>query len=210
MAKRHLLRDLAGRASDDLVDLLARQIDTAIDGARLARRAASGELDTATARSDIATIETDGDEARGALVVTLASSLVTPLDREDLVRLSRSIDDVLDNLQDFVTELDLFQTPNPGFDAVLAAVIDALEALARAVSSVKDGGEDVAQRALVANKACTDIRRSYQLGMRDVLTGQVTDTMLRTRELLRRLDVVGLRVGEAVAALADAAVKRSL
>lgn len=43
----------------------------------------------------------------------------------------------------------------------------------------------------------------------DVLEGDVTTGMLRRRELLRRLDVVGLRFGEAVDALADAAVKRT-
>ena len=34
--------------------------------------------------------------------------LIAPIDREDLFRLSRSIDDVLDNLRDFTREWDLF------------------------------------------------------------------------------------------------------
>ena len=33
--------------------------------------------------------------------------------------------------------------------------------------------------------------------------------VLKVREVLRRLDVVGLRIGEATDALSDAAVKRS-
>ena len=40
---------------------------------------------------------------------SLAGVLVTPVDREDLFRLSRSIDDVLDNLRDFVREWDLYK-----------------------------------------------------------------------------------------------------
>lgn len=38
---------------------------------------------------------------------------------------------------------------------------------------------------------------------------EVTPQMLKRRELLRRLDVVGLRLGEAADALADGAVKHS-
>jgi uncharacterized protein len=87
-------------------------------------------------------VEHRGDRARGGFVHALAP----PLDREDLFRVSRSVDDVLDNLRDFARELELF-----------------------AVSDV---------------------------------------AMLKRRELLRRLDVVGLRLGEAADALADGAVKR--
>jgi hypothetical protein len=39
--------------------------------------------------------------------------------------------------------------------------------------------------------------------------GPVTAATLRRRELLRRVDVIGLRLGEAANALADGAVKRS-
>ncbi len=61
---------------------------------------------------------------------------------------------------------------------------------------------------LDANKASNAIRRRYQEGVAALLIGTVDATMLKRRELLRRLDVVGLRLGEAADALADGAVKR--
>ncbi len=42
----------------------------------------------------------------------------------------------------------------------------------------------------------------------ELLVGEVDVQMLRQRELLRRLDVVGLRFGEAADALADGSLKR--
>jgi hypothetical protein len=44
--------------------------------------------------------------------------------------------------------------------------------------------------------------------MARVLRGDIDANTMRERELLRRLDVVGLRLGEAADALADGALKR--
>src|SRR5699024_11684626 len=73
---------------------ILEQIRAAHDGAGIAAQMVDG-MSTATARHEIATIEKRGDSERATLVTGLASTLVTPLDREDLFRLSRSIDNVL-------------------------------------------------------------------------------------------------------------------
>lgn len=205
-----LVRDLSGRSSADMVALLLRQTTASLDGARVARQAAGTADSSATARDHIAVVEHVGDQARAQLVAMLAISLVTPVDREDLFRVSRSIDDVLDNLRDFVRELDLFEMSDESLVPVIDAIIDGLELLYPAVAAVADGTSDVGARVLATKKSCNDIRRCYQRQLVLLLDGEVTTSMLRRRELLRRLDVVGLRLGEAVDALADAAVKRGL
>lgn len=205
-----LVRDLSGRSSADMVALLLLQTTASLDGARVARQAAGTAGSSATARDHIAVVEHVGDQARAQLVAMLAISLVTPVDREDLFRVSRSIDDVLDNLRDFVRELDLFEMSDQSLVPVIDAIIDGLELLYPAVAAVADSASDVGSRVLAAKKSCNDIRRCYQRQLVLLLDGEVTTSMLRRRELLRRLDVVGLRLGEAVDALADAAVKRGL
>ena len=207
---KRLLRDLTGRSNRDMSDLLHKQILASIDGAWVAREAAGGQLATEIARKKIAEIEHEGDKARGMLVMALRSALVTPFDREDMFRVSRSIDDVLDDLQDFVRELDLFQTPREGFIPVIDSIIEALELLQLAIEGTADGSREVHSRALVANKSCNDIRRKYQIELAELLDDPVTADMLRSRELLRRLDVIGLTLVDAVDALADAAIKRIL
>lgn len=203
-----LLRELSGRANTDMVGLLVDQIDVTLEGARLARDAALGGTASDTARDAMGGIEHAGDEARGQLVSVLAHALVTPIDREDLFRVSRSIDDVLDNLRDFVREMDLLDAPDELFAPVIDEVIDALGELREAVDRLVTDPADVQERALAAKKACNRIRRVYQEQMANLLRGEVTASMLRRRELLRRLDVVGLRLGEAVDALTDGAMKR--
>lgn len=201
-------RELSGRATTETAGLLLHQTAAGLDGARIARRAARGELTSALARQGISVVERSGDEARHALVTSLASTLLPPFDREDMFRVSRSIDDVLDNLRDFVRELDLFDAPDDRFVPVIDAVIDSLSMLQSAISGVVEGAVDVSERILMTGKSCNEIRRNYQEQLAAVLSGHVDADMLRRRELLRRLDVVGLRLGEAVDALADAAVKR--
>jgi uncharacterized protein Yka (UPF0111/DUF47 family) len=209
MTPARLLRDLSGRGRVDMTSLLVDQVTAALAGARTARRAATAAVRSGSARDTMAQIEHRGDEARARLVTVLASSLVTPFDREDMFRVSRSIDDVLDNLRDFVRELDLFQTSDDRLAPVIDEVVAGLELLGAALRAVADSSP-IGPHVLAASKHCNEIRRSYERQLMSLLDGEVTADMLRRRELLRRLDVVGLRLGEAVDALADAAVKRGM
>ena len=91
-----------------VIATLEAQLTEAAAACRLARSVAEGRVTSGDARLQIAEIEHRGDTMRAELVTRLAGVLVAPIDREDLFRLSRSIDDVLDNLRDFVHEWDLY------------------------------------------------------------------------------------------------------
>jgi hypothetical protein len=170
----------------------------------------TGEVDRTDARERMVDVEHEGDEHRRHLVYLLARALAPPMDREDLFRLSRSVDDVLDNLRDLVRELDLFgierepllEEPLEGVEAGVAALRDAVSAI---------GDEPGASRLHALQARKSDIRPRYQQAMARLLAveGPVTTGTLKRRELLRRVDVIGLRLGEAANALADGAVKRS-
>ena len=208
---RPLLRDLTGGSGREISVALLGQVDAAIAGTRLARRTVEGQVASEVARDQISDIEHRGDEERAGLIGLLADSLVTPIDREDLFRLSRSIDDVLDNLRDFVREFDLMDVRGEQpFSALLDAVEDSLHALGDAAGRLHDAPAEAKTGALSSKKKGSVVRQLYQQAVADVLDEeQVTPDMLKRRELLRRLDVVGLRLNEAADALADGAVKRS-
>ncbi len=190
--------------------LLEAQVGTAIRGAHLARSASSGAVPTAEARTRMNEIEKEGDEHRRGLVEALGTTLVTSVDREDLYRVSRSADDVLDGLRDFVREADLFQaTDFSSCSSILDDVADGLDRLRQAVLATGTGSATEAlTRARGAKKACNAIRRGYQEQLAGVLREEITPEHLKRRELLRRLDVVGLRLGEAADALSDGVMKR--
>jgi hypothetical protein len=208
---RRIIYDLAGRSHYRVVDMLLCQIDEARSGAELAMSVASGVLPSARGRAQMGEIEHAGDGYRGELVVELSAALTTPIDREDLFRLSRSVDDVLDNLRDYVRETDLFAVPAaPDSVPALAAVEEGLAQLRLAVAALPSGPRGVAELALAARKSSGRVRAFYQFALADLLVGPVGAETLKRRELLRRVDVIGLRLGECADALADAMLKRSM
>ena len=62
---------------------------------------------------------------------------------------------------------------------------------------------------LAARKQAGRVRQLYQAALADLFRAELSTDTLRRRELLRRLDVIGLRLGESADALSDAMLKRS-
>ncbi|MDP9867792.1 MULTISPECIES: DUF47 domain-containing protein [Streptosporangium] len=202
--------DLRGRSGRRVVDLVRGQVDVARAGAVLARSTASGAVGRSAARAQMAEVEHEGDAARAELVRVLRRVLATPIDREDLFRLSRSVDDVLDHLRDYVRETDLFGPEDLGFAVEpLQAVIDGLDELENAVLKMIDDPGSVTVAVLATRKSCSRVRQLYQTRLTELFAGPLEMDTLRRRELLSRLDAVGRRLGEAADALADAMLKRS-
>ncbi|MEU0483396.1 DUF47 family protein [Streptosporangium sp. NPDC006013] len=202
--------DLRGRSGRRVVDLVRSQVAVARAGAVLARSTASGTIERSAARTQMAQVEHEGDAARAELVRVLRRMLATPIDREDLFRLSRSVDDVLDHLRDYVREADLFGPEDLVFAVEpLQAVIDGLDELEDAVLKMIDDPGSVTVAVLATRKACSRVRQLYQTRLTELFAGPLEMDTLRGRELLSRLDAVGRRLGEAADALADAMLKRS-
>lgn len=196
-----------GRADRDLVNGLERQMEATLAGVLIAQQVACGGISRASGRKQMNIIEHDGDAWRATVVHNLSRSVSTPIDREDLFRLSRSIDDILDALRDFVREYDLYKLdPDPLQVKVLDSIQSAVERLAIAISLLRTRPRDVPEAALAAKK--NDVRRKYQAAMAKLLKAPLSSTTLKQRELLRRLDGVGSRLNDAADAIADGAVKR--
>lgn len=190
-------------------DLLAHQIDVTLDGVALALDAIKAPEERVDARASMADIEHLGDDARAEVIRVMSARVTTHLDREDLFRASRSIDDVLDNTRDFVREMSMWHA-DPGARAVTALeqVSAALDKLREAVAS--HSPVDVRENCLAARKEAGQVRRAYQEGLAQLFSAELTMETLKTRELLRRLDVIGLRLTEGADALLDGLIKRAI
>ncbi len=206
---RRAIRELGRGERAPLTAILERQLEETIAACRLARAVAEGSAAPSGAHAQMAEIEHRGDVLRGELVTRLEGVVVSPIDREDLFRLSRSIDDVLDNLRDFVREWDLYEIEGgDSFLGILDAIANGVDDLRLAVRTIASDSEDTSQSALASKKAANEIRRLYDAEVGRLFSGELTMEVLKFRELLRRLDVVGLRLNEAADVLSDAAVKR--
>lgn len=199
---------LAGRTDQDVVDALLGQLRAVDRGVELATEMVTG-LARAEARTQMEQLEHDGDDARARLVEVLSQSLATPIDREDLFRASRSIDDVLDSLRDFVRESDLYHvTDQSRFVPILEVVGTGIESLGSAVRALPGQSDALTRGALDAKRAGTAIGRLYQYGIADLFANEISAERMKTRELLRRLEIVGSHIATAADALADGAMKR--
>ncbi len=205
-----MARDLAGRNDELLVEHLLAQADTAREAVGLAMEVARGHPDIADIAGEIQALEDRGAEQRNALVRDLAAVLAPPIDREDLFGLSRSIEDVSNNLVDLVREMKLFGIAHePLLVPMLEAVAAGIDELRDRMAGLSDA--PTATHAGVREDHPGQVRRTYQDGLAELLDGDepVTTGMMKRRQLLRRVDVLGLRLGEAADALADGIVKRN-
>ncbi|MEV0842444.1 DUF47 family protein [Actinocatenispora sera] len=205
-----LVEDLTGRSGRRLLSLLGDQLTHTADGAELVERLASGEVTPAAAHERIRDIEHRGDDARATLIEELSQVLATPVDPEDLFRVSRCIDDVLDNLRDFVREVDLYQPDELAFAVEpIRTLREGLTGFSTGLGSLDGARRGDPEATLPARRAANGLRRQYQEGLAELFRRPVDPEALKRRELLRRLDVIGLRLGEAAAAFADALLKRN-
>ncbi|MGW0803585.1 DUF47 domain-containing protein [Nonomuraea sp. NPDC002799] len=192
-----------------LTGALLGQLQATKEGAWLAMAMIGGEVGRTGAHEQMRSIEHLGDEERARLIEELKTALVTPIDREDLFRLSRSIDDVLDSLRDFVRESHLYRVPEQiRFTPLLDQVIVGIDALEAAVRDLTSRPSVVPHDALEAKKAGGAIRRMYQYEISRIFSGEITADAMKERELVRRLEIVGVAIGEAADAIADGAMKR--
>lgn len=202
-----LVRELSSGNDRSLVGHVSAQISCAARGVALARRLVDGQLPPAVARQLVAEIEHEGDARRGDLIGRLRRSVTSPVDREDLFRLSRGVDDVLDAVRDFVREFDLFgELPRPLYGPVLDRLADALSRLDVAVGLLATGPREAALAAVAAKKP--GVRAAHQLAVSDLLGEPVPGRDLVTILLLGRLDLAGQRLAAAADALADGVMKR--
>ncbi|MFG6196149.1 DUF47 domain-containing protein [Nonomuraea sp. JJY05] len=206
---RRIRNLMTGRMDSALTEALLGQLRATKEGAWLAMAMIGGEVGRTGAHEQMRSIEHIGDEERARLVEELRTALVTPIDPEDLFRLSRAIDDVLDSLRDFVRESHLYRVPDQiRFTPLLDQVIVGIEALENAVRDLASRPSAVALDALEAKKVGGSIRRMYQYEISRIFSGEVSAEALKERELVRRLEIVGVAIGNAADAIADGAMKR--
>jgi hypothetical protein len=97
------------------------------------------------------------------IIQRLNRTFVTPLDREDIHTLARSLDDVMDAIDASATILRLYHidTVRPGARELAHIIFDSAEELVQAIKAL-EGRKGVAERAVEINRLENEADRAHQ------------------------------------------------
>ncbi|MFQ6100194.1 MAG: DUF47 domain-containing protein [Anaerolineae bacterium] len=157
-------------------------------------------------------MEKEADETRRILIDELNRTFVTPIDREDIHALSRTIDDILDYAYTTVDEMVILEVePNDFLRRMVSLLCDAAREIHLGVLRLSDH-PSVAQDHAVRAKALENrVETVYREALAD-LFHQPQDAehvvhMLKMREIYRHLSNAADRGDEAANVLSDIVVK---
>lgn len=167
--------------------------------------------DSADARR-VEQIEKEADELRRILIDDLNRAFVTPIDREDLFTLSRTIDDVLDYAYTTVDEIELFQLePTELMYKMVEILRLAAEELHLGVLQLRERPQVALQHAMRAKKLENRAEGLYREALAELFQQPKTlddvMLMLKRREVYRHLSNAADRGDEAGNIISDIVVK---
>lgn len=201
--------EAVGRRGRQVLSLLDDQLDATCRGARLAIEMVQAKVSRQSARSLIARIEHEGDASRKNLITVLRGTFIMAIDREDLYRLSRAVDDILDGVRDFIRESDLYRIEDQHrLIPLLTIVLDGVLALQKAVATLGIDFQKTTRYSLLCRRKANNLRNAFQYELAQLFEGELGMETLRYRELLRRLETISMKMYEAADSLNDGMWKR--
>jgi len=204
------LQHLFKAKPDRFIQLLIQQANCTVKGMEALQEYMD---DPGKERARVVTrMEKEADEVRRILIDELNRSFVTPIDREDIHALSRTIDDIIDYGYTTVGEMDILEVePNDFLRRMASLLCDAAREIYMGVLRLSDHpgvAEDHAVRAkALENRIETVYREAIaELFHRPQDIEHVVE-MLKLREIYRHLSNAADRGDEAANVLTDIVVK---
>lgn len=185
MGLQSFVRWLLPRA-DHFYDFLERQAAVAHQGALALARFGGPDKGSAQEVCDaVQALEHEGDKIVHEMEEALAKTFVTPLDREDLQRLSMELDDILDltNATARVALLYGVNTPSEASTKLAAILVEATQLLAEVMPHLrKHRYNDLMEAARVVRK----LEKNADAIFRQETSRLFHDLTIEARELIRQ------------------------
>jgi uncharacterized protein len=157
-------------------------------------------------------VEAEAAEVRRILIDELNRSFVTPIDREDIFALSRSIDDVLDYARSTVEEMDVLNVdPNPYLERMASLLRESANEIMMGVRQIKAHPGVANDHAQRAKSLENQVETVYRKAIADLFHGPSETKhimkLLKLREVYRHLSNAADRGDEAANVISDVVVK---
>ncbi|MHB8070895.1 MAG: DUF47 domain-containing protein [Candidatus Cryosericum sp.] len=152
--------------------------------------------------------EESGDKARRELINTINSSLVTPLERQDLFNLSNVLDNILDYALNTADEMIIYDI-YPDF-----YLTKMVEKLMRGVSYLEGAVEDLLHDKQTSNNSIVkaksmenEIEETYHEALASLFSGDDFKYMFKMREVLRHISNAADRIADAADIMGNIIIK---
>jgi hypothetical protein len=156
----------------------------------------------------VVTAEQEADELRRILVDELNKSFITPIDREDIFALSRTIDDMLDYAKSTVEETLLFQVETDIYMKKMAeALCSSAKEITAAIKLLTSNPGVCSEHIIRAKKAENFVEHRYREGLVELFKSNDVVAILKKREIYRHLSNAADRADEAANIIGDILVK---
>ncbi len=157
--------------------------------------------------------EKEADEFRRILIYELNKTFITPIDREDLFALSRTVDDVLDYAFSTLEEVELLKvTPTDYMRRIASLLRDAANELLMAVDRLEDYPGVANEHAQRAKALENKVEILYREALAELFEG-IEDPkhvmkVFKYREVYRHLSNAADRGDEAANVIASIVMKK--
>jgi predicted phosphate transport protein (TIGR00153 family) len=159
-------------------------------------------------------VEKDADEVRRILIDELNRTFVTPIDREDIFSLSRSIDDLIDYVYTTVEAMEVLSVePDNALNEIVSLLLDVANEIHLALMRLEDHPGVANEHAMRAKALENRVERLYRQTVAALFQGpedvEHVMEMLKRREVLRHLSNAADQGDQAADVITDIVVKQT-
>lgn len=196
------------------MDYLVSQAEATVAGVKLLHQFLCDEPDGED-RDDfirqMSVLEKSGDAVRRTIVQELLETFVTPIDREDIYSLSRSIDDILDYADSTVKELVVYQVePTQAMKDMVGILHDAVVHLRDAIETIVQDPNKSVENMVAAKKMENQIEDMYRKANAELFDMTDMNHIFKVREVYRHLSNAGDRADEAADIIGAIVIKGNI
>ena len=153
-------------------------------------------------------LEEEADDLRASLAKELNDAFVTPIDREDIHALSRSVDDIIDYGKSTVEEMMAFQVkPNDHLRLMAEGLCEAATAIASAIACMERDHKKATDLVVYAKKRENYVEHCYREALVELFKKKNVVTILKEREIYRHMSNAADRGDEAANIVGNILVK---
>lgn len=174
---------------DRFYDWLEEQARLAHEGAKALNACADGNVETI--KEDVHAIEKKGDKIAHGVEDALARTFVTPIDREDIHKLSAMLDDILDRSYATASAFIMFSIdkPSPAACGLMGLLVRSTEKLANMLPSLRKHDWDTIREA---TREMKKLEKEGDEIYRNAMRALFSDSAIDARSLIREKEVIEL------------------